>query len=82
MCNRCLRNIDDKASIAEDSSMLGIEEEDDRSFIELINNTGLEHQELQTQQQPQNNIFRTAVQIKVHTLIKRILNNFTPFFVW
>lgn len=50
MCNRCLRNIDDKQSIA-DSSIMGGDDDEDRSIMDIINGTG-------------NHDLRPTVQIK------------------
>lgn len=72
MCSRCLRSVDDRNMLEEGSSIAGTEDDEDRSYLELMSNPA----------ESANTMYRPAVSIKVTTMLcnalKRLCNYFHP----
>lgn len=68
MCSRCLRNIDDRASIAETASMIGGDDDDDQSIMDLMAQS----------ETPNQHMFGSTIQIKVNSLLANFIG-FLPF---
>lgn len=69
MCTRCLKNFDCRMVPTENTSYIGTDDDDDRSLMELLNDTATH---------PSPTVFRTAVTIKVNSVLANFIG-FNPF---
>ena len=72
MCSRCLRGLDDRMIPTENTSLIGTEDDDDRSLIDLLNCTDC------TESEKIPPIYRSSVTIKVNSYLANFVG-FIPF---
>lgn len=70
MCTRCMKNFDCRMVPTENTSYIGSENDDDRSLMELLNDTSLTH--------PSPPVYRSAITIKVNSVLTNFIR-FNPF---
>lgn len=70
MCTRCLKRFDCRMVPTENTSFIGTDDEDDRSLMELLNNTATTHQS--------PTVFRSSLTIQVNSLLANFIG-FIPF---